>query len=78
MKKINPNKKNDFKQRADFMKANNNRVEQMTSRVRCIFHDAGLLFVSVVNYSLSAECSASKEQNELHFWKRNAGGNSNA
>jgi hypothetical protein len=70
-----PNK--NFKQSTAFMRATDKSIAEITIRVRCIFHDAGLLFVSITNNSLNAHSTKGKEQNELHFWTRSGGGISN-
>lgn len=69
---------NGFKQGTAFMKASDQSITRMAVRVRCIFNDAGILFVSVAIKSLNANSMVRKEQNELHFWKHPLGGASNA
>lgn len=45
--------------------------------VRVIFHDAVLLLVQSMVNILDPLTARRLEQNELHFWKRDQGGNSN-
>jgi len=67
---------NNFNQKANYMQSHNG-IKQMAVRVRCIFHDAGILFSSITHYSLNAAVPVRKDQNELYFWKRDQGGVSN-
>jgi hypothetical protein len=59
-----------FKQSPNDAKFFISDIKRITTLVRLLTHDAGLLAVSKVDYSLDVAMTGCIEQNELHFWKR--------